>query len=59
MADQAGLDFCLINLVPEGKEEDIERLFKKHIVETPRRTFYRLTWEIHLSVYYRQRSASG
>lgn len=45
MAEQTGLDFCLINLVKEGKEEDIEKLFKKHILETPRRKFIRLTWE--------------
>lgn len=45
MAEQAGLEFYLINLVPEGKEQDIEFLFRNHIKESPRRKFLRLKWE--------------
>ena len=45
MANQQELDFYLINLVLSEPEADIERIFKRHINETPRRKFLRVTWE--------------
>lgn len=45
IAHQLGLDFCLINLVPSEKEIDIAGTFKKHINESPSRTFLRASWE--------------
>lgn len=45
MAEQEQLEFYLINLVREWQEEDIEKLFKKHIKETDDHKFLRLTWE--------------
>ena len=45
MAEQMGKEFYLINLVREGKGENIETAFKKHIRENERRGFHRITWE--------------
>ena len=45
MANQQELDFYLINLVLSEREADIERIFKRHINESPRRKFLRVTWE--------------
>jgi len=45
MAAQTLKTFCLINLVREEAEEDIEPVFRKHIKENPERKFGRLTWE--------------
>ena len=39
------LDFYLVGLVLEEREENVERNFKKHIIENPHRTFLRITWE--------------
>jgi len=38
-------DFYLLNLVREGREEDIEVTFGRHIREDPARMFLRITWE--------------
>jgi len=46
MAEKIEKEFYLINLVREGEEEGIEAIFKKHIKETQRRKFKRITWEI-------------
>jgi hypothetical protein len=40
-----GLDFYLVNLVRSEKERDIERTFRKHIKENPRKIFLRGAWE--------------
>jgi hypothetical protein len=45
MADQQKKDFCLINLVRDAKERNIESLFKSLIRENERRRFMRITWE--------------
>lgn len=45
MASRTGVDFYLVNLVREGKEEDIEKAFGMHISENQSRRFVRLTWE--------------
>lgn len=49
IANELGLDFYLVNLVPSGKEENVEAEFDKHIIEssTPGkvRQFVRSTWE--------------
>jgi hypothetical protein len=45
IAFQMDMNFYLINLILSGKEEDIEVLFKRHIRESLRRKFLRLTWE--------------
>lgn len=45
MTKQLGLDFCLINLVRAGFEEDIEDVFGEHIVQDNCRKFRRLAWE--------------
>jgi len=45
MANQQELDFYLINLVLSEREADIERIFKRHINENPRRKFLRVTRE--------------
>ncbi|MGB7063254.1 MAG: hypothetical protein WBF13_12985 [Candidatus Zixiibacteriota bacterium] len=45
MAQQQDLDFYLINLVLSEREPDIEAVFKRHINESQRRRFLRVTWE--------------
>lgn len=45
IAHNLGIGFCLLNLVREGQESDIETLFKGHIKENAGRSFKRLTWE--------------
>lgn len=45
LADQLDLQFCLVNLVPEKKEHDIEERFSKHIHEGESRRFVRASWE--------------
>jgi hypothetical protein len=45
MAEQQDLDFYLINLVLSEREPDIEAVFKRHINESQRRRFLRVTWE--------------
>lgn len=45
MADQLKKDFCLINLVRDAKERNIESLFKSLTKENERRRFMRITWE--------------
>jgi hypothetical protein len=45
IAQLLGLHFFLVNLVLDEKEQDIEAIFRKHIIETPQRTFLRTTWE--------------
>jgi hypothetical protein len=45
IAQFLGLHFFLVNLVLDKKEQDIEAIFRKHIIETPQRTFLRTTWE--------------
>jgi len=45
MAQCLGLKFYLVNLVLSEKEKDVERAFKKHIEENPRRIFLRVAWE--------------
>jgi hypothetical protein len=45
IAQLLGLHFFLVNLVLDKKEQDIETIFRKHIIETPKRTFLRTTWE--------------
>ena len=45
MAARRGIDFCLLNLVCEGREEDIETVFGRHISQSPARVFKRITWE--------------
>ncbi len=55
MAKQQDMDFYLINLVLSERELDIETIFKKHIRETQRRQFLRVTWEdIHRFVSERE-----
>ncbi len=50
MAEQQDLDFYLINLVLSEREPDIEAVFKRHINESQRRRFMRVTWE-HIYQY--------
>ena len=45
MAQNQGLNFVLVNLVPSEREKGIEAQFKKHILEDTNRTFLRCTWE--------------
>ena len=45
IAQKTSKDFWLINLVRREWEKDIESEFKKHIIETYNRKFFRLTWE--------------
>ncbi|MCX7732356.1 MAG: hypothetical protein N2248_04245 [candidate division WOR-3 bacterium] len=48
VANKNNLDFYLVNLVRDGKENDIEKDFGKHIIcshQKPRRCFVRITWE--------------
>lgn len=45
IAERLNLEFCLVNLVLSGKEEDIERDFKGYIKEDQSRKFVRITWE--------------
>jgi len=45
IANNLGLKFVLINLVPSNKEKDIEPQFRKHIQENANRIFQRYTWE--------------
>jgi hypothetical protein len=45
IAHLLNLDFFLINLVLSRKEENIERVFGKHIKQSPNRVFVRETWE--------------
>jgi hypothetical protein len=45
MAEKTGVDFYLINLVPESKEKEIEELFGRHIKQSQNRRFFRKTWE--------------
>ena len=45
IAERVNLEFYLVNLVLSGKEEDIERDFKRYIKEDQSRKFLRITWE--------------
>lgn len=45
MAKQLDLDFEFYSLVMQSSELEIEATFGKHIIETPERKFFRLTWE--------------
>ncbi len=45
IAAQRGIDFRLVCLVREGKEENIEEEFGKHISQSEARRFIRITWE--------------
>lgn len=45
MAKQAGLEFHLVNLVPEWNEKNIETEFKPLIKKTESQMFSRMTWE--------------
>jgi hypothetical protein len=45
MAARKGSDFRLISLVRDGKEEDLEEDFGKHISQSEARKFIRVTWE--------------
>lgn len=45
IAAQLNVAFCLINLVREGYETDIEQQFSRHIVTSQPRSFLRCTWE--------------
>lgn len=45
IAEHLSLDFYLVNLVRQGYEEDIESNFGKHIRQSERRKFVRITWE--------------
>lgn len=45
VAQNLGLDFCLVNLVPSTKEKNIEESFKPLIREKRGRFFRRMAWE--------------
>lgn len=45
IANHLDLNFHLVNLVPSGRETNIETEFKPLIQETPRKTFRRMAWE--------------
>jgi len=45
IADQLGLDFCLINLVRSEREKHIETVFGKHIKNDKKKKFLRIAWE--------------
>lgn len=45
IANRKQKKFILINLVPDGKEKDIETYFKPMIVENESSKFKRITWE--------------
>ncbi|MDY6796602.1 MAG: hypothetical protein SWK76_15185 [Actinomycetota bacterium] len=45
IAARMGIDFYLVNLVPEGKEQDIEKTFGAHLRAGEERVFRRLNWE--------------
>lgn len=45
MAKQLDIDFEFYNLVLKSREQEIRQDFGKHIIETPERKFFRLTWE--------------
>ena len=46
IANQLNLDFEFHSLVMHSKEQEIESEFGKHIIESEKRKFYRLTWEL-------------
>jgi len=45
MAKQLEIDFEFYSLVMQSRELEIEATFGKHIIESPERKFFRLTWE--------------
>lgn len=45
MAKELDLNFYLINLVPAGRETDIESIFGSHIIQNQKNIFQRITWE--------------
>ena len=45
IAHQLKVDFEFYNLVPSSREKDIESGFGKHIIQTEKSKFFRLTWE--------------
>jgi len=45
IANNLGLDFFLLNLVLGEREKEIEKVFKKHIIQNNRNKFFRTTWE--------------
>ena len=45
IAEQLGLDFYLVNLVLDGRENEIVQQFNEHINANGHRQFMRLTWE--------------
>lgn len=45
IAHLLNLNFYLVNLVLGEREKNIERIFKKHIKESSKRSFLRSTWE--------------
>ena len=45
IAHLLNLNFFLINLVLSGKEENIEKVFGKHIKQSPNRIFMKATWK--------------
>lgn len=45
IANELKKDFYLINIVRSGQEEQIEKIFKKHIAISQINYFKRITWE--------------
>ena len=45
LAEQLGLSFYLINVVPDLREQDIEERFSKHIYIDESKKFKRISWE--------------
>jgi hypothetical protein len=45
MARQLEIDFEFYSLVMQTREQEIEAKFGKHIIESDKRRFLRLTWE--------------
>lgn len=45
IAKTLSLDFYLVNLVLSGREKNIERVFRSHIIKHENRCFVRMTWE--------------
>jgi hypothetical protein len=45
MANGAGRRLVLVNLIPAGREQDIEERFGPHVVSSAARLYVRCTWE--------------
>lgn len=45
IAKQIGLDFEFYSLVLHSREQQLQKEFNKHIIETSKRKFSRMTWE--------------